>query len=500
MSAPLTTSPGSVSPGQIAFYDAIQPPLGAGDYTLHATQQVQGLKGETVEPYDAKQPFRVDGPRFALDPATIHQVFPPANQQGAYFDVLPHIVFNDFALPWSRNIDPDGGAEQQGTPPWMALLTLYESEAAQAGTPSTVTPSEVIAPPAGVLPPCLPASQIDAGSQDRVQVVDMDLAYFRAIAPSLAEVPYLAHARVVNTAGKVMLGMNDDGCFSVVVGNRVANAAGGLNTVLLVSLEGHQGHLNGSGEPSACDGSRPAQDYTRIRLVVLGTWSFTTPRGMPGSFLALMQALTQPGRGGVELLALDPGPDSNAVAQEALQTGYVPLRNTMRVGEAGTSWYRGPLVPAPTTRDQAYGPFNYSDHAMFYDPETGLFNHAYSAAWQIGRLLALSDGAFAAQLFDWRRSYYQAQLQAADQRDVEGRVAAAIPAGGSALPPGSGVVSQLRELLLAAAPAMADVLPRVQPRGANRPSVLSDDEVNEILAAGEDPLVALRAKLQNPTP
>lgn len=499
MTAPLTTRPGSVSPGQIAFYDAIQPPLPAGDYTLHATQQVQGLKGETVDPYEARQAFRVDGPRFALDPAAIHQVFPPANQQGAYFNVLPHIVFKDFALPWSRNIDPAGGGERRDTPPWMALLTLYESEAARAGTPSTVAPAQVIAPPAGVLPPCLPADQVDPASKDRVQVVDMDLAYFRAIAPSLAEVPLLAHARTVNTGGKVMLGMNDDGCFSVVVGNRVANAAGGVNTVLLVSLEGHQDHLNGSGAPTACGGGAPAQPYTKIRLVVLGSWSFTTPAGMPGSFLALMQALTGPGHGGVKLLALDAGPEPNAVAREALQTGYVPLRNTLRVGEASTAWYRGPLVPAPTTRDQAYGPFNYSDHAMHYDPETGMFNHAYSAAWQIGRLLALSDAAFAARLFDWRRGYYQALLRAADERDVEAPVAAALPAAGGALPLGSGVAAQLRGLLLAAAPALEDVLPRVRARGADRPAVLSTDEVNEIVAAGEDPLVALRARL-NPIP
>ena len=137
----------------------------------------------------------------------------------------------------------------------MGLLTVYDAEMdPQQGTPkvsppTTVTPIQVVQPddPA-ILPPCIPLDQVDPQSEEKVLVVDMELAFFQAIAPSLAELPYLAHAREVNTAGKVILGRQDDGCFSLVVGTRVV-LNGGRSTFFLVSLEGHQGHLNGAADP-----------------------------------------------------------------------------------------------------------------------------------------------------------------------------------------------------------------------------------------------------------
>ena len=132
-----------------------------------------------------------------------------------------------------------------------------------------------------------------------------------------------------------------------------------------------------------------------------------------------MKDLCEPGRGGVELLQM-PGANqdlNNDTAKEALQIGFVALQNDMRVGEKMTSWYRGPLVPAPTQRNFDYGPYLYSDHAMHYDPQTGIFNHAYSAAWQIGRLLALSDASFSKAFFDWRNVYIsEINRQAAGQQ------------------------------------------------------------------------------------
>jgi hypothetical protein len=510
MSDPITTGAGSVGPGMIRFYDAIQPPLTAGDYTLLAEQQVLDIKGEDVPAFSATKAFRVDGPRFQIDPTTIHTVFPPANQSGAYFDVLPHIVFKDFSLPWARNVDPNAGIDDAASPPWMALLTLYDTELTPpVGQPTLVSPpvtvpvAQILQPsPADprLLSPCLPAGAV-ASTTDNAQVVDMDLAFFQGIAPTLGELDFLAHARAVNTGGKVLLGMDDDGSFSVVVGNRVAKN-GARNTVLLVSLEGHQAHLRGGAAITSCDGTTPAQPYNRVRLVVLGAWSFTALE-MPGSFLALMQRL--PSRGGVGLLQLPLRSDlpANALVQEAIRIGYVPLQNDLRVGEKTTSWYRGPLVADPTQRDQTDGPYTFSDHAMHYDPNTGFFNHAYAAAWQIGRLLALSDGHFAQSLFDWRRSYFQQVQRDADAQMVDGRVAASLAVGPGiqAADPGTGVPQQMRSFLLAALPGMPD-LPRVQPRGrgaavSSLPGILSTNEVDDILAAGDDPLLALR-NLMNP--
>ena len=531
MSDPIPTAPGTVGAGQILFHDSVQPPLQAGRrYTLRAEQQVLDVRGETVPPFTAEQAFRVEGPQFRLDPAAVHMVFPPAGKEGAYFGLLPHIVFTDFALPWSRPLKPDAGPDARE--PWMALLTVYDDELdAKVGKVRTVTPAEVARPAEpGVLAPCIAVPPPAPAGADPVAVADVELAFFRAIAPTRAELPFLAHGRTVSTGGKVMLGMDQDGSFSLVVGNRQVKNGGG-STALLVSLEGHQDHLAGSGDLRNCDGSAPAQPFTRIRLVVLASWSFTALK-LPGTFVDLLADLAE-NRGGVRLLRLpaaeaapppSPAPAAapgdakevgEAAAREALALGYVALRNEMRSGEVATSWFRGPLAAAPTARDHAYGPYRLSDHAVHYDPATGLFDHAYAGAWQIGRLLALSDGPFARALFDWRRSWLSALRARAGSEAVEAKVADALALDAEPRALGPGVAVHLRDFFAGRFPDLADELPRVRLRGAAAPpppaapslrAALAEDEaappeldlaaLDDAEDEGDDPLVALRERLR----
>jgi hypothetical protein len=519
MTDPIPTAPGTVGAGQILFHDAVQPPLQAGGrYTLWAEQEVLDVRGETVPPFTAEQAFRVEGPQFRLDPAAVHMVFPPAGKEGAYFGLLPHVVFNDFALPWSRPLKPDAGPDARE--PWMALLTVYDDELdAKVGKVRTVTPAEVARPAeAGVLAPCIAVPPPAPAGADPVAVADVELAFFRAIAPTRAELPFLAHGRTVNTGGKVMLGMDQDGSFSLVVGNRQVKNGGG-STALLVSLEGHQDHLAGGGPLRNCDGSAPAQPFTRIRLVVLASWSFTALK-LPGTFVDLLADLAE-NRGGVRLLRLPgaegappppPAPGDaralgEAAAREALELGYVALRNEMRSGEVATSWFRGPLAAAPTARDHAYGPYRLSDHAVHYDPATGLFDHAYAGAWQIGRLLALSDGPFARALFDWRRGWLSSLRARTASEAVEARVADALSLDAEPRALGPGVTGHLRDFFAGRFPEMADELPRVRHRGAAAaPSPFVEDEatppeldlavLDDVEDDGDDPLVALRERLQ----
>jgi hypothetical protein len=507
MPDPIPTAPGTVGAGEILFHDSVQPPLTAGRYTLSARQEVLNVRGESDIPaFAAEQAFTIDGPQFRLDPAAVHMVFPPAEKEGAYFGVLPNIVFNDFALPWSRALQP--GADRETREPWMALLTVYDDELdAKVGEPRTVTPAEVVRPvQAGVLPPCITIPPPGPRGADPVMVVDVDLAYFRAIAPSRAELPFLAHARTVNTGGKVMLGMDEDGSFSLVMGNRQAKNGGG-STVLLVSLEGHHDHLPGGPAIRACDESTPAQPFTRIRLVVLASWSFTALK-LPGTFLGLVAHLAKKG-GGVHLLRLPaaeaappppPAPGDaralgEAAAREALELGYVALRNEMRSGEVTTSWFRGPLAAAPTVRDHTYGPYRFSDHAVHYDPATGLFDHAYAGAWQIGRLLALSDGPFARALFDWRREWLSSLRARTTSGAVEARVADALSLGAGPPALGAGVTAHLRDFFAHHFSEMADELPRVRLRGAAAAAQL-DPALMDTEDEGDDPLVALRERLR----
>jgi hypothetical protein len=503
---PIVVPPG-LAAGQIEFYDRITPPIqvNASPYTLHAEQQILGLP-TAVDPYVLDQPFTVAGPRFTIDPASIQSVFPPANALGNYDSVLPSIVFKDFPLPWIRSIVP-GNDDPETGPPWMALLTIYPSEMAAAPNkppnptavttfPTTLTAADLVNPGTGIVGPALPGETADA---TKVSVIDLDGAYFTAIAPSAAELQYLAHGRAVNTDGKVMLGMKADGCFSVVVGNRIAQSGTGdtpfSNTVILVSLEGHIDHLPG--------GSTPIPTGSKIRLAVLGVWTFLAAPAR-GSFVELLQDICAADRGGVRLLRLGVPSDGNAdpMAAEALAIGYVPLANDLRDGETTTSFYRGPFTAGPTARADLTGrPYYFSDAAIFYDLDYGIFNHAYAAAWQAGRLLALSDAAFVQAIADWRRAY------AAKQRTAANHASVVLPTSRAllgTLPPAhdADLMNDMRSFF---AERMADVapnLPTVTPRfeHAELDALLGAIGVRANLTApadgDADPLVALRARLR----
>ncbi|MFH6993442.1 hypothetical protein [Flavobacterium sp. FlaQc-48] len=499
MSTSIITQPDTIGAGEIRFYDYIQPPLPAGNYTLKAKQEVKGVTDDQDPLYASNQPLLVNGPRFSIEPSAIHTLYPPANQLGNYDNSLPHMVFNNFSLPWSREINPPvTDAERKlrfnkamGDPaeinqiPWMGLLTVYQDDIDLGKVPAiprVMTVEEMLTPTDKVLLPVL--GKVTNGT-DSLTVMDVDLDYFQAIAPTITELPFLAHARGVNTGGKVMLGMDDDGCFSVVIGNRLPKG-GDKNYIYLVSYEGHQDHLS----PNKITG------YDKIRLVMLGSWQFTCNEAR-ASFKTLMSDLCLEGRGGVSLLQMPkiPDTDTNKLAKEALEISYVPLQNNMREGETSTSWYRGPMVAAPTQRSFAYGPYLYSDHAIHYDPEYGLFNHAYSSAWQIGRLLALSDGTFANGLFSWRNAYLKKLTKESKNKQLKAK--ANILAAAEVKEPNivSGTLSLFTNKFRDVEWPVFETR-REKLLGNHLPGVLNDQEVKTLIKNDDDPLLELVKKLK----
>ncbi|MEN2399375.1 hypothetical protein GKZ90_0006275 [Flavobacterium sp. MC2016-06] len=501
MSTSITTQPDTIGAGEIRFYDYIQPPLPAGNYTLKANQEVKGVTDGQDPSYVSNQPLLVNGPRFSIEPSTIHTLFPPANQLGNYDNSLPHIVFNNFSLPWSREINPPVSESEKSLRfekamanpaeinqiPWIGLLTVYQDDIDSGKVPNPVvmTVNQMLTPSPKVLLPSL--GKVINGS-DSLTAIDFDINYFQAIAPTIEELPFLAHARGVNTGGKVMLGMNDDGCFSVVIGNRLPKA-GVKNYIFLVSYEGHQDHLS----------LNKMDDYDKIRLVTLGSWQFTCNEAR-ASFKTLMADLCLEGRGGVSLLQLpkEAQTDTNNLAKEALEISYVPLQNNMREGETSTSWYRGPLVAAPTDRKfiECYGPYLYSDRAIHYDPESGLFNHAYSSAWQIGRLLALSDGTFANGFFNWRNAYLKT-IKKKSTNEVLKEKAMII---GDVEEKDANIVSGTLSLFTNKFKKVD--WPVFETRkekllGDHLPGVFSENEVKTLIENDDDPLLELAKKLKN---
>jgi hypothetical protein len=151
------------------------------------------------------------------------------------------------------------------------------------------------------------------------------------------------------------------------------------------------------------------------RFPVLAHWSFTVTGS--GGFESLMLGLD------VGLLgtaprapSLPPGapaPPKPRPEAELTETGHVGLPHLTRRGERVRAWYRGPLSTHPTTRDEpdAEGRLplaHVSDQLRRVVPD-GREDLSLAGAFEIGRLLALSQPAIVRALLAWRAEQFGAE-------------------------------------------------------------------------------------------
>jgi hypothetical protein len=380
---------------QTTFYDNALPALTAADYQIVIDHSIE--VDQVAEPaYGAVQRFRVTGPRLALGPTDVVAMRPAAGSSGAYESWLPHVVLAQRTLPWQIPLADDPGGVPHGTP-WLALILLTPSEIDVAGEPpasgttgrQVVPLGQVLAPPSGIVGPTPTAGLRTIAAEQpgaTTTVVDVHLDAFRAIAPTIAELPWLAHVRQVDAADQEALDVAMPGWYSVIVGSRFpVGAANNEYIAHLVSLEGLSSYLPGGSSPSTAG---------RLRLISLASWSFTSTPD-PGDFASLVQDLdVRPLALPVSITA-DDAPSQQLAT--ALDAGYVPLRYFTRLGEETTTWFRGPLSPS-VINTNAQPAYPTSAAALIYDPVTGMFDSSYAAAWEIGRLLTLSNGPVAASL------------------------------------------------------------------------------------------------------
>lgn len=225
--------------GEVVFHAVCRPALGAGSYSLRVAHELQagGSRldvGAKPLPAERTYPFAIDAPRFTLDPSMIHAVFPPTNGVGSYVSRLPMIVLRRRTLPWERQLAPGNAT------PWLAVL-LFEKGEATTLSPCTVR--DVLQGAPGLLSPRLNLPDVpEAAKAQPCLGLELPLELFQDIAPMESEIPLLTHVRQVNTEDKELMGMDDDGWFAVVVGNRLPEP-GKHYEACLVSLEGAQAFL-----------------------------------------------------------------------------------------------------------------------------------------------------------------------------------------------------------------------------------------------------------------
>ncbi|GFM84757.1 hypothetical protein PSCICO_01560 [Pseudomonas cichorii] len=426
----LHQDPGNQS---LTFIPCLLPPLASGEYCISASQTVE-IGGVEQDTFKSTQGFVVLGERYRLPPTFLNSQSPQNGARGDFSRQLPHVVLNTATLPWQRSPSVKPTAEDEPPPSWLAVLLFDENDPPPA--PQQLTVANLL----GKDTLFFPQRSEEPGElgTDPVTVIDVDIDLFNAIAPSLNDLRWNAHVRRVAPQAKASL----DGSlppldYAVVVGNRLP-APGHSSVAHLVSLENFATYLPGDeGEPSKAlpDGTRT------VRLVSLANWTFNCRDGQQ-DFTQLFRAL-EPAALRMpwnKASAQDAGGDKQV--ENAFGLGYSAMNHALRNGEQSVSWYRGPLLPVSTTA-MPKPSASHPDELLRYDPASGMFDVSYSAAWQLGRLLALQNSSFASALYRWKLGHTQQQLQAWENNDLDAALADLSSSGA----PGQTTESRVEQVL-----------------------------------------------------
>jgi hypothetical protein len=413
----------------IQFVDSSVPPITADRYTLTVKQEITELDaagnakaGGVTKLYPVLTKIvHIQGERFSIDPRDIDSVFPPEGGAGDYGNenILPHITFSRKTLPWEQNC---------GVPhaPWLALLVFHEKD--EGGIPQIVPAmvgdlSRVKFRP-GESPALekrdstlvtkeresrvVIATYADAATWEKrpgendwdpCLVVDVPVRLMHEIAPTKKDLPWLAHSRIIIRGPETRE-------FSAILANRLPLREG-ISMACLVSLEQMAEFL-----PPAPDITANRLAATHVRLVVMKAWSFRCGADFQGFYHPLTT-------GPLALPYTKPDSETpeDTKVKNALAMGYTALDHNTRWGDRAISWYRGPFlpfnskvtrsIPLPPICEEGYvtgtAPLSSADEALRYDPELGMLDVSYAAAWQLGRLMALRDETFAHDLYQWKR-------------------------------------------------------------------------------------------------
>ena len=193
-------------------------------------------------------------------------------------------------------------------------------------------------------------------------------------------------------------------------------------------------------------------DIKKIRLLCYRSWRFTA-NTMDQAFRQLLENLNAPVIDGKQFTTVQfPGtlnpPDNTKVkaalaleaqgkldaagaevlALNAFGQGYVPMNEQMRHSNTSVSWYRGPCLPYATANANFVSAGS-ADAINRYNPDTGLFDVSYGAAWQLGQLMALQNKNYANALFNWKKAVNGQTAAQAEQQILNTLLTAGLAAG-----------------------------------------------------------------------
>lgn len=395
---------------RIGLASQLKPGLTAGVYTLEARQE-STIPGSTVEP--AFFSFRCGADPLCMPQSDVYSVYPPRDAFGTFERVLPNLVFTNKTLPWERDV---AKAEKL---PWLALLLFDETEdAAVRSLPS----KEAFTPETGRYCPVVYDSSMAADCM----VLDVAAGLFAGVCPDAGDLSLCAHARCVCRDNKVTEENPPEEWLSVLLSTRYPAAVPGgkgiKNSCYVVSVEQFGEFLT---DPSLRAEIAGEQMYTTVRVPLLYSWSF---------YCATEEFDFKTVFEGLDTSAFQlPEIRKNSLPEELrnlLKMGYAPVDHQLRDASSTVSFYRGPFA-AYRERDSGMKPKMNGDAWLHYDPDMGMFDISYSAAYCLGRQLALQNGSYSAALHTWRstdkalaagiRQRYRLACGLGAERDIRSR-------------------------------------------------------------------------------
>ena len=140
------------------------------------------------------------------------------------------------------------------------------------------------------------------------------------------------------------------------------------------------------------------------RFPVMLHWSFTSTGDT--TFRSLMEGLDSKLLGDV---GDAPSDIDGRLPLEVVESGHVGLEHKTREGDEVRSWYRGPLVPHPlkSSASERLPLAHSSDQLRIVIPD-GREDLSLASAFEVGRLLTLSQPSIIGSLMRWRQGHYHA--------------------------------------------------------------------------------------------
>jgi hypothetical protein len=275
-----------------------------------------------------------------------------------------------------------------------------------------------------------------------------------------AQFLFMSHVRQINTVGFPDAGVEEEGYYSVCISKRTGPTAASPNpapvtqVVHLVSLE----YIDQSNLLSVVPLRESLKEpLDRIGLVSLYSWTYLSVPPNPVNFQQIMtnlannlQMLTPPAQSLSSIpssVSSTATPDLKAAAQhlyDRLGKGYTIGRWRTSVGQETVAFTRGALTPLltpwkPSVAGDWPGSSNSGKDYQIIDQDLGVMDVSYSAAWQLGKLMAISDNVFNQALFRFRSLVHQ--FAASDSR----KEANAVLPKSAVLKNISGAVDELRK-------------------------------------------------------